>query len=76
MKEDTYRIARVADAIYSGRVELGHSVENDAGGFDAFDSSDKPLGTFATRGEARNAIVRAADHPPSQGGSNVSSPVS
>jgi hypothetical protein len=58
----TSRFVQVADAIYSGRIELGHSVENDAGGFDAFDSSDKPLGTFATRGEARNAIIHAADH--------------
>jgi hypothetical protein len=67
MEEDTHRIARVADAIYSGRTELGHSVENDAGGFDAFDGGNKPLGTFTTRAAARIAIVRAAIHPPSQG---------
>jgi hypothetical protein len=65
MKEDTRRITRIADAIYDGRASIGYSVESDsaAGGFDAFDGDDKPLGTFATRAEARTAIIHAADHP-------------
>ena len=54
--------AKVADSISSGRVSLGFSVENDAGGFDAFDGGDKLIGTFATRDEARTAIIHAADN--------------
>jgi hypothetical protein len=63
MKEDAYRSARLGDALYDGRTNLGFSVENDTGGYDAFDGADRLIGTFATRAEARVAIVRAADTP-------------
>jgi hypothetical protein len=55
------RFTRLGDAVYDGRISLGFSVENDTGGFDAFDGRDKPLGTFTTRAEARDAIIHAAD---------------
>jgi len=63
-RKSVRRIARVADAIYDGRASIGYSVESDsdAGGFDAFDGGDKLIGTFATRDEARTAIIHAADN--------------
>jgi hypothetical protein len=61
MKEDALRSARLGDALYDGRTNLGFSVENDTGGYDAFGINDKPLGTFATRAEARLAIINACD---------------
>jgi hypothetical protein len=61
MKADTNRFARVVDSITDGRTSLGFSVENDTGGFDAFDGADRLIGSFTTRAEARAAIVRAAD---------------
>ena len=62
-RKSVRRIARVADAIYDGRASIGYSVESDsdAGGFDA-DGGDKLIGTFATRDEARTAIIHAADN--------------
>jgi hypothetical protein len=61
MKEDALRFARLGDAVYSGRMSLGFSVQNDVGGYDAFDGDARPLGSFSSRAEARLAIVRAAD---------------
>jgi len=55
---NAYQFARLSDAIYDGRNELGYSIENDTAGFDAFARGDF-LGTFATRKEARAAIIAA-----------------
>jgi hypothetical protein len=55
---DVHQFARVSDAIYDGRTELGYSIENDEAGFDAF-VGGKFVGTFPTRAEARAAIVAA-----------------
>jgi hypothetical protein len=56
------QFVQVADAIYSGRRELGHSIENDEGKYDAFGVDDEPLGTFDSRIEARRAIIDAANN--------------
>jgi hypothetical protein len=56
----TNQFVQIADAIYSGRRELGHSIENDMGGFDAFGANSEPLGTFDSRIAARRAIIDAA----------------
>lgn len=55
--------ARVADSVCDGRISLGYSVESDItkGAFDAFDGDSKFLGTFASRIEARTAIINAAN---------------
>jgi len=58
MKAGVHQFSRISDAFYDGRAELGFSVENDAGGFDAF-AAGKLLGTFPTRAEARAAIIAA-----------------
>ena len=58
----TSRFVQIADAIYSGRRELGHSIENDEGTYDAFGINDEPLGTFDSRIAARRAIIDAANN--------------
>jgi hypothetical protein len=53
---DVHQFARVSDAIYDGRSELGYSIENDAAGYDAFVGGEF-IGSFPTRAEARTAII-------------------
>jgi len=62
MEGNTNRFVQVIDAIYAGRRELGHSIENDAGGYDAFGADNALLGSFNSRIEARRAIIDAANN--------------
>jgi len=61
MTENTNRFVQVVDGIYSGRAELGHSIEADDGRYEAFNAAGKLFGTFDSRIAARRAIIDAAN---------------
>ena len=77
MKAGAHQFSRISDAFYDGRTELGFSIENDAGGFDAF-VGDKFLGPFPNRTEARShhRCIRgdAAMTYPTVGADNLAAP--
>jgi hypothetical protein len=50
-------------SVYFGRERLGRFIRLDKKEFEAFDRTDRPLGTFCKRKEALRAIYAAPDAP-------------